>query len=138
MENAGINVIAREHGSQVADTILKDEFKLLVIIDSESLDALQVARELQAKGIIDKLNVLIISSNDKHGNYVKSKRLGIDGYLTEPIEPQEIEQFIAEHFTGVTIHFATVDDLDKNISIIVAEDNLINQKVAQTVFKNLG
>ena len=68
-------------------------------------------------------------------------QVGIDHYIIQPQEASEIFDIIQNHFGSIRRELENshpITQIRKNISIIVAEDNLINQKVAQTLFKNLG
>lgn len=123
---------------------LKDEknrFHLIMIKDSADYDGISFARELAKKGLSDHFIIAIISSNDQPGNYVKCKMNGVDYYLIRPYEASELFDIIQENFTELTItdkKLPELNKLKKHISILVAEDNIINQRVAQTLFKNLG
>jgi CheY-like chemotaxis protein len=67
--------------------------------------------------------------------------LGIDFYLIKPYESSEVFDLIQESFTDISPDAklpAKINQIRKNIHILVAEDNMINQKVAKTIFKNLG
>jgi CheY-like chemotaxis protein len=96
---------------------------------------------LHDKGITDKYLFILISSNDINGNYIRAKRLGIDYYLIKPYESSEVFDLIQENFKAIRpdAHVPVkINKTRKDIHILVAEDNMINQKVARTIFKNLG
>jgi PAS domain S-box-containing protein len=122
-------------------SMMEDGFKILFILDTPNSDGFFVARKLYDEGMSDKFLIIILSSNDKIGNFVKSKRLGVDYYLVKPFEMSEIFDIIQDNFPNIEIEEGKLEGLDKlkkDISILVAEDNLINQKVAQNIFKKLG
>lgn len=119
----------------------KDKIHLIVIKDSADYDGISFARELAKKGLSDHFIVSIVSSNDQSGNYVKCKMNGVDYYLIRPYEASELFEIIQENFTGLKItdkKLPELNKLKKQVKILVAEDNIINQRVAQTLFKNLG
>ncbi|NJK98382.1 MAG: hypothetical protein HC905_28805 [Bacteroidales bacterium] len=114
---------------------------MIFIKDSLAVDGFKIAKTLFEKGITYKHLFIIISSNDNVGNFIKAKRLGIDYYLIKPYESSEVFDIIQDNFTTIKSDLKIAPKLNKirkNISILVAEDNLINQKVAKTIFKNLG
>ncbi len=122
-------------------SMMENGFKILFIFDTPNSDGFFVARKLYDEGMSDKFLIIILSSNDKIGNFVKSKRLGVDYYLVKPFEMSEIFDIIQDNFPNIEIDEGILEGLDKlkkDISILVAEDNLINQKVAQNIFKKLG
>ncbi|MEA3318009.1 MAG: response regulator, partial [Bacteroidota bacterium] len=56
-------------------------------------------------------------------------------------EASELFEILLENFPKIEIPMPEFSDLNKlnpKIKILLAEDNLINQKVTQTMFKNLG
>jgi CheY-like chemotaxis protein len=62
--------------------------------------------------------------------------------LIYPYETSEIYNFLCETFTSLDLEEEKlkfkVHQLRTDLNILVAEDNAINQKVAKTLFKNLG
>ncbi|OFY04736.1 MAG: hypothetical protein A2W99_13980 [Bacteroidetes bacterium GWF2_33_16] len=118
-----------------------NRFHLLVINDCAEFDGINFARKIHDKGLSSKLIIIIVSSNDQPGNYVKCKMCGVDYYLIRPYEASEVYEVLLENFTHLKVtdkELPELNKLKKNIRILVAEDNIINQKVAQTIFKNLG
>ncbi len=116
-------------------------YHLILIKDSANFDGIGFARKLHEKGFSDKFIIAIISSNDQPGNYVKCKMNGVDYYLIRPYEASEIFEMIQDNFPNLKVkekELPELNKLKKNIKILLAEDNIINQRVAQTIFKNLG
>ncbi len=120
---------------------LEDNYSLIIIMDTPDQNGFIIARELFVNDLSNKYLFLMISSNNKPGNILKSKRMGIDCYLNYPYESSEIFDFIQNNFTSVETSIEKPVLLKRfrpNISILVAEDNTVNQKVAQIIFKKLG
>jgi CheY-like chemotaxis protein len=66
---------------------------------------------------------------------------GVDYYLIKPYEASEVFEIIQNNFTNLKVKEKELPELNKlrkTINILLAEDNIINQRVAQTIFKNLG
>jgi PAS domain S-box-containing protein len=117
------------------------KYHMVVIKDSLSFDGFRIAKLLFEKGITYKHLFVLASSNDNAGNFVKAKRLGMDYYLIKPYESSEVFDIIQDNFVSLKSDLKIAPKLNKirkDISILVAEDNLINQKVAKTIFKSLG
>lgn len=117
------------------------KYHILLIKDNTNFDGISFAYKLHEKGLSDHFFIAIISSNDQPGNYVKCKMNGVDYYLIKPFEAYEVFEIIQENFDNLKIKEKKLPDLNKlkkNINILLAEDNIINQRVAQTIFKNLG
>ncbi|HAN18334.1 MAG: hypothetical protein A2X13_04455 [Bacteroidetes bacterium GWC2_33_15] len=119
----------------------ENKYHLLIINDCAEFDGIGLARKIHENGLSSKYLIAIISSNDQPGNYIKCKINGVDYYLIKPYEASEIYEILIENFTSLRVtdkELPELNKLKKNIKILVAEDNIINQKVAQTIFKNLG
>lgn len=112
-----------------------------MIKDCADFDGIGFARKLYEKGLSNRFFIAIVSSNDQPGNYVKCKMNGVDYYLIKPYEASEVFEILQENFTNLKVtdkELPELNKLKKNIKILLAEDNIINQRVAQTIFKNLG
>ena len=118
-----------------------NKFNIIILYDSIEFDGFRLSKILHEKGITSKHLFILISSNDVNGNYIRSKRLGIDFYIIKPYESSEIFDLIQESFTYISPDAklpSKIHKIRQDINILVAEDNMINQKVAKTMFKNLG
>src|SRR6056297_960919 len=117
------------------------KYHLILIKDNADFNGINFARELHEKNLTNKVIVGIISSNDQPGNYVKCKMNGVDYYLIQPYEASEVFEILQDNFTSLNFEAKELPELNKlkkDIKILLAEDNIINQRVAQTIFKNLG
>jgi CheY-like chemotaxis protein len=118
-----------------------ESYSLIVINDTASFDGFKVAQKLHQNKLSEEFLLIIVSANDQKGNFARSKKLGVDYYLIQPFQSSELFNIIQENFVHIKIDEAEAPSLDtirEDIKILVAEDNMINQKVAQTIFKNLG
>lgn len=115
------------------------KFHLIVLLDGANFNAVEVARFLKEKKTIGKFIVFEISSNHKPDNYILTKRAGIDYYFIHPFEQEEFIQCLYEKLPNMPkVNPVNEKNLKPDLNILVAEDNQINQKVAETIFGNLG
>ncbi len=147
LENFGLNVVTKIYQESTVDSVShhlqvkRDNYHLIVLVDKNQLDGFALAQELQNKDLTDYYPIVLVSSNDKAGNYKTCRKLGIDYYLIEPFETKEVFDILSENFSGIEDRKSLepmINALPSELSILVAEDNLINQKVAQSIFKNIG
>jgi CheY-like chemotaxis protein len=115
------------------------EYHVIVILDEPNFNGLKIAKTLTEKKLSNRFLIFMFSSNHKADNYVQSKRSGVDYYMTQPFEQDDFIGFLEDNLPNV----AEVVDIEQKVihpelSILVAEDNIINQKVAETIFGNLG
>jgi len=84
--------------------------------------------------------MLLISSNDKKGNYLKCITLGIDHYLIKPFDVSELLNIIKNSFPFLEDQSSSVEigTVRTDIKILIIEDNKMNQNVIGTMLKSLG
>ncbi len=118
----------------------KERYRYLIILDTEDFDGFEVAKTLRENELHLETIVLLVSSNDQRGNYSRCVHLGIDDYLVKPFHISELFDVIQTRFPNIETELDNfvIDNLRKDLNILVVEDNLINQKVALTILKNLG
>jgi CheY-like chemotaxis protein/nitrogen-specific signal transduction histidine kinase len=112
--------------------------QFLVIYDTSVFDGFAIAERLFANKLSEKYLIVMISNNHKAGNILRSKNLGVDHYIIKPFEPVEINQILHKHFPSIQLKDKGRMRSGKKLSILVAEDNPINQKVAKANFSHLG
>jgi signal transduction histidine kinase/DNA-binding response OmpR family regulator len=118
----------------------KDLYHLVFIMDKPDHEGFLMAQQLKESKLSEQFPVIMVSSNDQPGNYVRSKSLGIDYYLIQPFESNEIYNIIRQNFSGLSDQGSVtpINKIKSKIEILVAEDNIINQRVTQSIFKHLG
>jgi signal transduction histidine kinase/CheY-like chemotaxis protein len=147
LNSFGLEVVTKIYQDSSVDSVIHHievkgkNYQLVVLVDKNQLDGFALAQEMQNKEFIRQYPVILVSSNDKTGNYKTCRKLGIDHYLIEPFETKEVFDILADHFPGIKDIKSVepmLNALPDTLSILLAEDNLINQKVAQSIFKNIG
>ena len=147
LEKFGLNVVTKIYQDSTVDSVVhhlqvkSEEYQMIVLVDKNQLDGFALAQGMKKGMLIDNYPIVLVSSNDKTGNYKTCRKLGIDYYLIEPFETKEVSDIIDENFLGIEdrkLLEPMINALPDELSILLAEDNLINQKVAQSIFKNIG
>ena len=114
-------------------------YQMIFILDEPGLSGLQLSKKLREDKLTDLFLIVMISSNHKSENFVQSKRFGVDYYLVEPFERPDLLNHLYESFPHVERTAGEiVRKIRPDLSILVADDNEINIRVAQTIFSNLG
>ncbi len=116
------------------------KYNLVIITDDEGFDGFDVARAIGESDLTDTLNLLMISSNDKKGNYLKCLTMGIDNYLIKPFDISELSEIILDSFPFIELESSSIDtsNIKSDIRILIVEDNKMNQKVIGTMLRTLG
>jgi len=147
LTNFGINIVTKVYQDSNIDSVVhhlqskSDFYHMIVITDKEGQDGFSLAQRIKDDGLMETIPAMFVSANDRPGNYKLARKLCIDYYLIEPFETKEIFDIINEVFPTLKDKagiISTLNALPEELNILVVEDNVINQKVAQTIFKNIG
>lgn len=120
--------------------IASERYKLIVIIDDEEFDGFEVARVIWDNKLSANFIIIMVSSSDRKGNYLKCITMGVDHYLVKPFDMNELFNTIHESFTYLENPSSAVDldKLKKDLQILVVEDNKMNQIILAKMLKSLG
>jgi signal transduction histidine kinase/CheY-like chemotaxis protein len=117
-----------------------NRYNLIVIFDDDDFNGFAVAKAIWDNKLTESFIILMISSNDKTGNYRNSVTLGIDHYLVKPFDSSELLNVLKNSFPYIEDQNAKLDieKIRNDIKILVVEDNKMNQNVIGAMLKNLG
>ncbi len=117
-----------------------ERYHLIVIFDDGFIDGFDAASSLWENRLSHNYIVILISANDKKGNYLKCLMMGIDEYLIKPVTAPELTNAIKKHFPhiGKTPGVVVKENNLNGLRIMVVEDNKLNLKVIGTMLQNMG
>jgi signal transduction histidine kinase/CheY-like chemotaxis protein len=117
-----------------------DKYNLVVIFDDNDFNGFEAARAIWENRLSQYFIILLISANDKKGNYLNCITLGVDHYLIKPFDISELLTIVKNSFPFLEDKAATVEtgSVRNDISILIIEDNKMNQKVIGAMLKSLG
>ena len=118
----------------------------LILLDAQmpDMDGVSLALELSVLPQISESHIIMLSSMSRHFDINMLKRIGIKNYLHKPIAQDELHQAIASAFerapktVGETAPAPVAAPGATGLRILLAEDNLVNQKVAARLLERLG
>jgi PAS domain S-box-containing protein len=118
----------------------------LILLDAQmpDMDGVSLALELSVLPQISESHIIMLSSMSRHFDINMLKRIGIKNYLHKPIAQDELHQAIAAAFERApkTVGETAPAPVDApgatGLRILLAEDNLVNQKVAARLLERLG
>lgn len=116
------------------------KYNLVILLDEEEFNGFDAARLIWEDNLSGNFIMLMISSNDKQGNYMKCIKMGIDHYLIKPFDVSDLLNIVNDSFPFIEDSSSSVDTgrVRNDIKILIVEDNKMNQKVIGTMLKNLG
>jgi signal transduction histidine kinase len=118
----------------------EEKYNLVIIFDDEEFNGFDAARMIWENKLSINFIMLMISSNDKKGNYLNCITLGIDHYLIKPFDVSELLSTIKNSFPFLEDQSSSVEigSVRTDIKILIIEDNKMNQNVIGTMLKSLG
>ena len=116
----------------------------LVLLDEAmpGMNGLEVVALIQANPLLSAVVIMMLCSSDQFESAARCRQLGVASYLVKPIRPAEL---LASIRAGLGMRSAQPDvshrpraTVDRALSILVAEDNIFNQKLAHALLNKMG
>jgi signal transduction histidine kinase/ligand-binding sensor domain-containing protein/DNA-binding response OmpR family regulator len=118
----------------------------VVLLDARmpGLDGFAVAREISEHPDYRNATILMLTSDDRAGDAARCRALGITSYLIKPITYAELMSALlaalalSPRGTAGTWPRSVVAPSRDRRSILIAEDNIVNQRVAEAFLQREG
>lgn len=118
----------------------------LILLDAQmpDMDGVSLALELSVLPRSEQSHIIMLSSMSRHFDANMLKRIGIAHYLHKPVAQRELHQVIASVLEPAPLPASTPSlvalpiTVQEGLHILLAEDNLVNQKVARRLLERLG
>ena len=121
----------------------------LILLDCHmpGMDGFQLAAEIKRRQEFCNPAILMLTSTGQSGDAARCRELGVSAYLTKPFERMQLVDAIARALGGETIQRQTLPKTAPvkqplpnpfSLRILLAEDNLVNQKVAVRLLEKQG
>lgn len=152
LKNWGMDTDHASHGEEAMQTLSEAASKQqpfdLAIIDMimPGMDGIEFARALSSREDLAQVNLLMLTAPNHHINTRKARLLGIRGVIARPIRQErllevllralESPKSVSDQDTLAKVSFQDVVQFDARV--LVAEDNSVNQAVAESMLENLG
>lgn len=145
LHNLGLDIYVSTYQKNLIKQIkasLADEqlrYDLIIFFDSLQNSGFDVARVIWENDLCSEFVLLMISSNDKPGNYLKCISMGVDHYLAAPFDEVKLGNVIKDCFPSLLRDkqskplFAIRD-----LNILIVEDDKMSQSVFSIILHNMG
>ena len=137
-----------------------DPFRI-ALLDQKmpGINGLELGRRIKADPLLKSTLMIMVKSLGQRGDVAALEQIGFAGYLTKPVRQSQLYDCIglvleradqtslnqtsevletSEVSRGLVTRHTVAESAKQGIRILLAEDNIINQKVAQTLLNKLG
>jgi signal transduction histidine kinase/CheY-like chemotaxis protein len=118
----------------------------LTLLDEQmpGIDGFEVLERMRRDPLLQAPVIMMLTSSDRVNSAARCRRLGVETYFIKPIIPSDllacIRLALGLHTAGSTVGLpaAPISPSSRSLRILLAEDNLVNQKVAMTMLGKMG
>ncbi len=126
----------------------------LVLVDYQmpDMDGAMLGQQINSEPNLSRARVVLLTSMDRHGDLGRFAAMGFAGYLSKPVRSRELlaclervlrceaEQWHTQTHPIVTSSTALQSTRGRKFagSVLLVEDNVVNQKVARRFLERLG
>jgi CheY-like chemotaxis protein/HPt (histidine-containing phosphotransfer) domain-containing protein len=149
----GDEALAALRAAVAADT----PFELAVLdMHMPEMDGLALCEAIKSDPAIAATSIVMLTSLGQRGHAAAARAAGVAGYLTKPVRQHHLRQCLATVLAGdrpadgaiaepvnasrslVTRHTLAEARVHDRVRVLLAEDNLVNQRVAVKMLEQLG
>jgi CheY-like chemotaxis protein len=144
--SSGIAALA-ELGRSHAD---KDPFEIVIVdMQMPEMDGETLGKKIKEDPDLKDTRLVMMTSMGDRGDAKHFKKIGFAAYLTKPVKQSQLYDCLAtvhgaqkeaegERSMPIITRHSLAEDQKCKVRILLAEDNIINQKVALNILGNLG
>jgi len=124
-----------------------DFLAALVDLQLADTDGLAFAHEVHMLPGLERLQVVMLAPLGQRVDASLLRTVGVAGYLVKPVKRDRLREVVAQLLTGQDLLAESMQRAlsqvrpgaaPKELRLLLAEDNLVNQKVALALLKSLG
>jgi two-component system sensor histidine kinase/response regulator len=117
----------------------------LILTDGNmpDMDGFDLAIRIQEDPGLAQTSILMLTSDKQQGDVRRCRELGIAAYLVKPVRQAELRDAIMRTLQPIVARnnapeSAEASETGRSLRILLAEDNVINQKLASRILDNRG
>ena len=119
----------------------------LVLLDAQmpGVDGFEVATTIAGRPDLAGITIMMLTSGGRYGDSAKCRELGIATYLSKPVKPSDLFDAICRALDGTSETHArrvaapiSSSEPVRQLKILLAEDNVVNQRVAVGLLRRRG
>jgi len=131
-----------------------DPFRLALlnqVMPDPGMNGSELGRRIKGNPQLASTLMIMVTSLTQRGDAIALQQIGFSGYLPKPVRQKKLHECIAivlgrgdKTSKGIVTQHTTAEAESRSVTpirdkrILLAEDNIINQKVAQSILGKLG
>jgi len=118
----------------------------LVLLDEQmpGMDGMEVLDRIRRNAVLQSVTIMMLTSCDQVTSAARCRQMGVESYLIKPISSSDLLESIrlamGAHTPASTLPLpaARISASSLSLRILLADDNLVNQRVAMTMLAKMG
>jgi signal transduction histidine kinase/DNA-binding response OmpR family regulator len=118
----------------------------LLLLDEQmpGMDGIEVLQRIRQNPLLQSVVIMMLTSSDQVRSAARCREMGVNIYLVKPISPPDLLAAIrravgaAPRQGQTALPQAGMTPSSLSLQILLAEDNVVNQKVAITMLSKMG
>jgi two-component system, sensor histidine kinase and response regulator len=144
-------MLAAEAASGMEGLILLEEASQsghpyrLILLDERmpEMDGIEVIERIRANVRLAGATIMMLTSDDQSSSAARCRKMGVEAYLIKPIKPPEllatIRKLLGRGEAEAPLPARTdAPECLRRLSVLIAEDNNVNQRLAVVMMQKLG
>jgi len=137
------------------DAAMQNDPFLVALLDKQmpDMDGVELGRRIKGDPQLSQTLMIMVTAQSQRGDASLLQQIGFAGYLSKPVRQSQLRDCIAivlgradqassnqapEVMEPIITRHTVAEIEHRSIRILLAEDNLINQKVAQSILGKIG
>ncbi len=121
----------------------------LLDMQMPGMDGAELGRRIKGSPDVRDTRLIMLTSMGERGDAARMTQLGFDGYLTKPLRQSQLRDCLAlvlgrgetskaAAIPGLVTRHTVSESQKRRVRVLMAEDNITNQKVALAILEKLG
>lgn len=124
-----------------------EPFRLVLLdVNMPGMDGFMTAAKLKEEAGAGALTIMMLASSDQTKDAARCREMGLSSYLVKPVRQTALRKAISAALGGLPALRVTARQMDltkphltgRSLHILLAEDNIVNQRVAIGILERAG
>ena len=142
LEQSGCSVYTVINGKQAIEAVRDESFDLILMDcempEMDGFEASSILAEWKNDNTIGNIPIVALTGNAMKGDRDRCLDAGMQDYVTKPIRKNQLLRVMAKWLPDHVIEASSASHRFDGYHVLLVEDNLVNQAMAEQVLTNIG